>query len=96
MLKKFITFSLFTLFFLNFTIAKSHPLSDDFADLVAKLSPTVVNVFTVQKPKPTNNQPPLDNIPPQFRDFFKNFPTWFSFWTSTTTVTSRREKGPKL
>ena len=79
MLKKFITFSLFTLFFLNFTIAKSHPLSDDFADLVEKLSPTVVNVFTVQKPKPTNNQPPLDNIPPQFRDFFKNFPPGFPF-----------------
>ena len=79
MLKKFITFSLFTLFFLNFTIAKTHPLSDDFADLVEKLSPTVVNVFTVQKPKPTNNQPPLDNIPPQFRDFFKNFPPGFPF-----------------
>ena len=38
-----------------------------------------MNVFTVQKPKPTNNQPPLDNIPPQFRDFFKNFPPGFPF-----------------
>ncbi len=58
----------------------SHPLSDDFANLVEKLSPSVVNVFTVQKPKQSSNdQFPLDNIPPQFRDFFKNFPPGFPF-----------------
>ena len=58
----------------------SHPLSDDFANLVEKLSPSVVNVFTVQKPKQSSNdQFPLDNIPPQFRDFFKNFPPGFLF-----------------
>tara|TARA_B100000287_G_scaffold275827_1_gene259788 strand:- start:21 stop:1502 length:1482 start_codon:yes stop_codon:yes gene_type:complete len=68
---------------LNFSLigeSKSHPLSDDFADLVEKLSPSVVNVFTVQKPKKVeNNQMPFDNIPPQFRDFFKNFPPGFPF-----------------
>ena len=31
------------------------------------------------KPKQTNNQVPFDNIPPQFRDFFKNFPPGFPF-----------------
>ena len=30
---------------------KTHPSSDDLADLVSKLSPSVVNVFTIQKPK---------------------------------------------
>lgn len=61
--------------------AKTHPSSDDFANLVSKLSPSVVNVFTVQKPKEqeNSNQLPLDNIPPQFRDFFKNFPPGFPF-----------------
>ena len=60
--------------------AFSHPSSDDLADIVSKLSPSVVNVFTVQKPKEENlNQLPLDNIPPQFRDFFKNFPPGFPF-----------------
>ena len=79
MLNKFLTTSFFIFFFLSSTIVKSHPLSDDFANLVEKLSPSVVNVFTVQKPKPTNNQVPFDNIPPQFRDFFKNFPPGFPF-----------------
>jgi len=69
--------------FLNFTALEkvnSHPLSDDFADLVDKLSPSVVNVFTVQKPKKSDNQQlPFDNIPPQFRDFFKNLPPGFPF-----------------
>ena len=61
--------------------AKTHPSSDDLADLVSKLSPSVVNVFTVQKPKEQENlnQLPFDNIPPQFRDFFKNFPPGFPF-----------------
>ena len=60
---------------------KSHPSSDELADLVAKLSPSVVNVFTTQKPKKQEemNQLPFDNIPPQFRDFFKNFPPGFPF-----------------
>ena len=79
MLNKFLTTSFFIFFFLSSTIVKSHPLSDDFANLVEKLSPSVVNVFTVQKPKPANNQVPFDNIPPQFRDFFKNFPPGFPF-----------------
>ena len=59
---------------------QSHPLSDDFANLVEERSPSVVNVFTTQKPKQiTNNQNPLEGIPPQFRDFFKNFPPGFPF-----------------
>ena len=54
---------------LFFSEIESHPLSDDFADLVESLSPSVVNVFTVQKTENTNtgNQMPFDNIPPQFR-----------------------------
>ncbi len=72
--------SIFVFFFLYSLNLKSHPLSDDFADLVQKKSPSVVNVFTVQKPKQsTNNQNPLEGIPPQFRDFFKNFPPGFPF-----------------
>ena len=61
--------------------ANCHPLSDDFANLVERKSPSVVNVFTVQKPKQINSesQNPLDGIPPQFRDFFKNFPPGFPF-----------------
>ena len=79
MLKNFFTYSILFLLTLNFKTINGHPLSDDFADLVEKLSPSVVNVFTVQKPKPSNNQMPFDNIPPQFRDFFKNFPPGFPF-----------------
>ena len=74
-------FSLFSLFYflLSFDIL-SHPLSDDFADLVEKLSPSVVNVFTIQKKQNTgNSQIPFDNIPPQFRDFFKNLPPGLPF-----------------
>ncbi len=73
--------SKFLLFFIIIILSKSpksHPLSDDFANLVEKLSPSVVNVFTVQKPQENNNQQ-FDNIPPQFRDFFKNFPPGFPF-----------------
>ena len=59
---------------------ESHPLSDNFADLVESKSPSVVNVFTVQKPQEKNsNQNPLEGIPPQFRDFFKTFPPCFPF-----------------
>ena len=79
MLKRIFSFCFLIYFFLSDTTANSHPVSDDFADLVEKLSPSVVNVFTVQKPKPANNQVPFDNIPPQFRDFFKNFPPGFPF-----------------
>ena len=79
MLKRIFSFCILIYFFLSDTTANSHPVSDDFADLVEKLSPSVVNVFTVQKPKPANNQVPFDNIPPQFRDFFKNFPPGFPF-----------------
>ena len=68
------------IFFFSYENSNTHPLSDDFADLVSELSPSVVNVFTVQKPKQSNeNQMPFDNIPPQFRDFFKNFPPGFPF-----------------
>ncbi len=79
MLKKILnTFFIFLLFVSN--DSTGHPLSDDFADLVEKKSPSVVNVFTVQRPKETSgNQNPLDGIPPQFRDFFKNFPPGFPF-----------------
>tara|TARA_B100000989_G_scaffold298236_1_gene286665 strand:+ start:73 stop:1542 length:1470 start_codon:yes stop_codon:yes gene_type:complete len=73
----------FLVFFLVSKITSSHPLSDDMANLVAKLSPAVVNVFTVQKnEKPANEnnqQMPFDNLPPQFRDFFKNMPPGFPF-----------------
>ena len=80
-LKKFIFFIFFVpIYFFSFENPYTHPLSDDFANLVNKLSPSVVNVFTVQKPKKNNeDQMPLDNIPPQFRDFFKNFPPGFPF-----------------
>ena len=47
---------LLIIFILNFKYINAHPLSDDFADLVAKKSPSVVNVFTVQKPKPSNTK----------------------------------------
>ena len=79
MIKVFSTLTI--LYFLSsFFNAESHPLSDNFADLVESKSPSVVNVFTVQKPQETNNnQNPLEGIPPQFRDFFKNFPPGFPF-----------------
>ena len=78
---KLISFIFFVpIYFLSFESPSTHPLSDDFANLVEKLSPSVVNVFTVQKPKKvSDNQMPFDNIPPQFRDFFKNFPPGFPF-----------------
>ncbi len=79
MLKKLLSIAFIFVFFLQES-ANSHPLSDDFADLVERKSPSVVNVFTVQKPKQIgNNENPLDGIPPQFRDFFKNFPPGFPF-----------------
>ena len=79
-MKKFLTAYFFLVTFFVYDIATGHPLSDNFADLVENKSPSVVNVFTVQKPKQTsNNQNPLENIPPQFRDFFKNFPPGFPF-----------------
>ena len=79
MIKIFSTFTILYFFFCFFSV-ESHPLSDNFADLVESKSPSVVNVFTVQKPKETNNnQNPLEGIPPQFRDFFKNFPPGFPF-----------------
>ena len=48
MLKNFFTYTILIIFTLNFKTINGHPLSDDFADLVEKLSPSVVNVFTVQ------------------------------------------------
>ncbi len=79
MLKNILFFSTLILVFV-FKNLESHPLSDDFANLVQEKSPSVVNVFTVQKPKQVqNNQNPLEGIPPQFRDFFKNFPPGFPF-----------------
>ena len=79
MIRIFLSFTCIYLFF-SFVNVDSHPLSDNFADLVESKSPSVVNVFTVQKPQETNNnQNPLDGIPPQFRDFFKNFPPGFPF-----------------
>ena len=79
-MKKFLTAYFFLVTLFVYDITSGHPLSDNFADLVENKSPSVVNVFTVQKPKQTsNNQNPLENIPPQFRDFFKNFPPGFPF-----------------
>ncbi len=82
--KNFLTF--FLVFILGSKFASSHPLSDDMANLVAKLSPAVVNVFTVQKDEKTENdniqQMPFENLPPQFRDFFKNMPPGFPFGPS--------------
>ncbi len=77
-LKKILLF--FVIYSFSAELVQSHPLSDDFANLVESKSPSVVNVFTVQKPKELpNNQNPLEGIPPQFRDFFKNFPPGFPF-----------------
>jgi len=72
---------IFSVSHLLFKQTNSHPLSDKFADLVENLSPSVVNVFTVQKPKESseNGQMPFDNVPPQFREFFKNLPPGFPF-----------------
>ena len=42
------------IYFFSLENPNTHPLSDDFANLVEKLSPSVVNVFTVQKPKKNN------------------------------------------
>ncbi len=80
MFKFFAAFSFLVCLLVNDN-AKTHPSSDDLANLVSKLSPSVVNVFTIQKPKEQENlnQLPFDNIPPQFRDFFKNFPPGFPF-----------------
>ncbi len=58
--------------------ALSHPDSQDFANLVEKLSPAVVNVFTTQEVKQQpQSQLPLENLPPQFREFFRNLPPGF-------------------
>ena len=73
-----VLFILTTFLFLQFGESYSHPSSDEFADLVEDLSPAVVNVFTTQKAEDSPPQQlPFDNIPPQFRDFFKNFPPGF-------------------
>ena len=78
---KYLSFKSFSGFFLFFLILKStlnsHPVSDDFADLVESLSPAVVNVFTTQTVKQQEQGSPFDNIPPQFREFFKNMPPGF-------------------
>ena len=53
--QKLIYFIFFVpIYFFSFENPNTHPLSDDFANLVEKLSPSVVNVFTVQKPKKNN------------------------------------------
>ena len=100
-MKKYLRKPIFFLFFipiyfLSFENPNTHPLSDDFADLVGKLSPSVVNVFTVQKPKKTSdNQMPFDNIPPQFRDFFKNFPPGFLLDLNQVPSNNHKKKDPK-
>ena len=89
--------SIFVFLFLYSLNLKSHPLSDDFADLVQKKSPSVVNVFTVQKPKQSsNNQNPLEGIPPQFRDFFKNFPPGFPLVHNLNNPISKKVRDLKL
>ena len=100
-MKKYFQKLVFTIFFIpiyffSYQNSSTHPLSDDFADLVSKLSPSVVNVFTVQKPKQSNeNQMPFDNIPPQFRDFFKNFPPGFPFGPQPGPQQSPQEERPQ-
>ena len=93
--KNFFVLILFIITLIPNSKMTSHPLSDDFADLVEKLSPSVVNVFTVQKPKQTNNQVPFDNIPPQFRDFFKNFPPGFPFGPQQQQPSPQEEERPQ-
>ena len=65
--KNFLVF--FLIILLGSKITSSHPLSDDMANLVEKLSPAVVNVFTVQKNEKASNdnnqQMPFENLPPQ-------------------------------
>ena len=46
----FLVVSFFVCLFLNDNV-KTHPSSDDLANLVSKLSPSVVNVFTIQNQK---------------------------------------------
>ena len=76
--KNFFTIIIFCLSFSYSNFLLSHPNSDDFADLVDKLSPAVVNVFTTQEVKQQpQGQLPFENLPPQFRDFFRNLPPGF-------------------
>ena len=79
---------IFIIFFVVEFVPKfneAHPVSEEVADLVARLSPAVVNVFTTQENKSSSSQPrnqsplPFDNIPPQFKDFFENLPPGFPF-----------------
>ncbi|MDC3091702.1 DegQ family serine endoprotease [Rickettsiales bacterium] len=77
-----ILLSLISFLIFDYSEIKSHPLSDDFANLVSELSPAVVNVFTTQvdnKQQSRQSPSPFDDIPPQFRDFFKNMPPGFPF-----------------
>ena len=77
-MKKFLTSLIFCLSFIYHNSLFGHPNSEDFADLVEKLSPAVVNVFTTQEVKQQpQSQLPLENLPPQFRDFFRNLPPGF-------------------
>ncbi len=70
----------FTLLILSFEKTNSHPVSDEIANLVERLSPAVVNVFTTQDDSKNNQSTsPLEDIPPQFREFFKNMPPGFPF-----------------
>ena len=70
--------------FLNDNV-KSHPSSDDLANLVSNLSPSVVNVFTTQKPKEQENlnQLPFDNIHLNLETFSKIF--LLDFHSTSTT-----------
>ena len=62
MFKPFLFAAIFLIFSTN-KEADAHPSSDNLADLVSGLSPSVVYVFTVQKPKKQNEmqQLPFDN-----------------------------------
>ena len=53
------------IYFFSYENPRTHPLSDDFADLVSELSPSVVNVFTVQKPKQSNEHNQNKNAEPK-------------------------------
>jgi serine protease Do len=73
LLKKILlTFVIFNLGSINFSIAK--PVPDSFADLAEKLMPSVVNISTTQTIKTKPNQLPFQ-FPPgsPFEEMFKDF-----------------------
>ena len=78
----FIALTFFSLNLFNDQKVNAHPVSDEIANLVQKLSPAVVNVFTTQEDvaqKTPKKNMPFENVPPQFKEFFDNLPPGFPF-----------------